>query len=103
MDNRHTFGNMAIVMFFFVQALDGICTYLSVRYTQSIEIEFNPLLRHLFHAWGVVPTLIWAKLLASVCAIILHLHHRHTAIIVVTLIYLIFAIIPGITLVYFSW
>ena len=94
MGDRNWFGNMAIVMFFIVQALDGACTYLGITYIRSVDIESNPLIHSLFHILGVEVTLIVTKLFASLCAIILHLHHRHTAIALLTFGYVLCAIIP---------
>jgi hypothetical protein len=61
---------LVLAIFLVAQVLDGALTYIGVR-EFGIQAEGNMLLTTLMHAWGAGPALIAAKLLASLCGLIL--------------------------------
>ncbi len=87
------FGNVVIVLFFIVQALDGILTYIGVT-TFGPSIEGNPILAFLIHAIGDAPALAGAKMTAAAFGIVLHLASVHRIVLALTAIYVGAAIIP---------
>ncbi len=76
-----------------VQVLDGVLTYLGVRIF-GLSIEANPLVAWYAGALGTVAGLIAAKLFAIGCASVLYVTARHRTVAVLTVIYLVFAIVP---------
>lgn len=90
---RLTRGELAIVVFFVVQALDAGLTYWGVTvYGRSIEA--NPLIASLMHSVGEGPALASAKVTAAGCGMILHLTGVHRIVAALTLFYLVAAIGP---------
>lgn len=88
-----TRGDIAILVFFVVQALDAAFTYWGVAaYGRSIEA--NPLIAHLMHAIGEGPALASAKFTAAACGMILHLTEVHRIVVALTVFYLAAAIGP---------
>jgi Domain of unknown function (DUF5658) len=88
-----TFGNVAIVLFFVSQALDGAFTYIGVL-TWGPTIEGNPLLAWLMAAVGPGTALASAKLAAAGFGMILHLAAVHRAVAILTAIYVSAALFP---------
>jgi uncharacterized membrane protein len=89
---RSWFGDIVLVVFLFAQVLDGAFTYLGVI---SLGVrEANPLIEHYMHAIGLGPSLAAAKLVASGCAIVLHVLTFHRMLAFLTLMYLSFAVLP---------
>lgn len=86
-------GELAIVVFFVVQALDAALTYWGIaRFGR--EIEANPLIAGLMESLGEGPALASAKFAAAGFGIVLHLTQVHRIVAVLTLFYLGAAIIP---------
>jgi len=86
-------GELAILVFFVVQALDAGLTYWGVaQYGQSIEA--NPLIAGLMHRIGEGPALASAKVAAAGCGMILHLTQVHRIVAALTAFYLCAAIGP---------
>ena len=88
-----TRGEIAILAFFFAQALDAAFTYWGVA-VHGREIEGNPLLASLMWSMGEGPALASAKLTAAGCGMILHLTHVHRIVAVLTLFYVCAALVP---------
>jgi hypothetical protein len=86
-------GDLAILAFFVVQALDAAFTYWGVA-QHGREIEGNPLLASLMFSMGEGPALASAKLAAAGCGMILHLTHVHRIVAVLTLFYVCAALVP---------
>ncbi len=93
------FGNIAILAFLIVQALDGGLTYLGVRL--GVAHEANPLLDWMMRSLGQGPALAGAKMLAGSCGIALHLTAGHRAVAALTGLYLAAAIVPWAALLFF--
>ena len=90
---RLTRGELAIVVFFVVQALDAALTYWGVVvYGRSIEA--NPLIANLMDSLGEGPALASAKVTAAGCGMILHLTGVHRIVAALTVFYLVAAIGP---------
>jgi hypothetical protein len=99
---RHTtFGNAVILLFFGVQAADGILTYLGVH-TLGRGVEANPLLVWLMQALGDGPALATAKLTAASLGAALHVMTVHRIVALLAGIYLIAAITPWVYLIFFT-
>jgi hypothetical protein len=86
-------GELVILLFFVVQALDAGLTYWGImRFGRSIEA--NPLLAQLMAALGDGPALVSAKCAAAGFGMVLHLTQVHRIVAVLTLFYLVAAVIP---------
>ncbi len=88
-----TRGEIAIMAFFLVQALDAAFTYWGLA-AFGHDIEGNPLLAGLMLSIGEGPALASAKLTAAGCGMILHLTHVHRIVAVLTAFYVCAAILP---------
>jgi hypothetical protein len=80
------------------QILDGILTYTGLRLL-GVEMEGNGLLRNMMHAYGLMPALCIAKLLAlvGVATLVLAAHRRkwlRPLIFALSAIYLGLAVVP---------
>lgn len=83
----------ALILFAALQVADGMMTAAgAAQYGPSIEA--NPLLAFLFGVAGTSATLVSVKLFAIVCATVLHLRAKHLALAVLTVVYLVAAIVP---------
>lgn len=94
--NRSTasgFGDLAVIAFLLVQALDGVLTYVGLV-TLGSHMEGNPVIASLMVAFGMGPGLAGAKLVAGTLGIALHLTGVHRLVAVLTAIYLAAAILP---------
>jgi hypothetical protein len=88
-----TFGNLAILGFLLVQWLDGVYTYLGI-YTWGPHIEANPLVSSAVAVAGPGVALYATKLFAVACGMVLHLRRIHRMVALLTLFYLVAAILP---------
>ena len=86
-------GELVILAFFVVQALDAAFTYWGVA-AHGRAIEANPLIASLMHAIGEGPALASAKVAAAGCGMILHLTQVHRIVAVLTAFYVCVAIGP---------
>jgi hypothetical protein len=86
-------GEIAILAFFLVQALDAAFTYWGVA-MHGRGIEANPLLASLMWSIGEGPALASAKLTAAACGMILHLTHVHRIVAALTAFYVCAALLP---------
>lgn len=89
---EEAFGNFVIVVFLVAQVLDGSFTYLGVS-SYGIS-EGNPLIAHFIERHGAGPSLTVAKILAVVCSMALHLVGMHRTLALLTLMYLMLAVLP---------
>lgn len=87
------FGDLAVLGFVCVQALDGAFTYLGIR-TWGPMIEANPLITSAASVAGLGAALTGAKLVAVTLGIGLHMHRVHGVVALLTAIYLAAAILP---------
>jgi uncharacterized membrane protein len=83
---------VVLATFLCAQVVDGLFTYLGI--SSFGWTEGNPLIAWYMHRFGVVPSLTGAKLMASMCALILHVLGYHKMLAVLTLLYLSVAILP---------
>lgn len=83
----------ALVIFAAIQLADGVMTAAgAAQYGTSIEA--NPLLAFLFGAVGTGATIVAMKLFAILCATLLHLREKYSALAILTVVYLFAAIVP---------
>ena len=87
------FGDIAVVTFMVVQALDGILTYLGVH-IWGPSVEANPLISSAVALAGVGVGVAIAKLFAVGLGMILHLRRVHGVVALLTAFYLAVAIVP---------
>jgi uncharacterized membrane protein len=87
------FGNVVIVLFLLAQAADGVLTYVGVT-TLGSRVEANPLLALLMTHFGEGAALVGAKILASSLGIALHLVGVHRLLAVLTVVYILGALLP---------
>jgi len=91
-ERRTWFGDTVLVVFLGVQILDGTLTYLGVHLFAISE--GNPLIAFYMNRVGVGPSLTVAKLVASGCAVVLHVLTFHRLLAVLAALYVGFAILP---------
>src|SRR5258706_1671974 len=94
---RSFFGDGVLLIFLFSQLADGAFTYLGVH-VFGLDIEATPILSWYIAAFGVGAALVAAKVLATTCAMTLHLTARHRTVGVLTILYLGMAVWPWVTL-----
>ena len=87
------FGDIAVVTFMVVQALDGILTYLGVH-IWGPSVEANPLISSAVSFAGVGIGVAMAKLFAVGLGMVLHLRRVHGVVALLTAFYLAVAIVP---------
>ena len=87
------FGDLMVLGFLLVQALDGVFTYLGVS-VWGPDIEGNPLILSAMSVAGMVPGLATAKLMAIGVGILLHLRRVHNLVAFLNVIYVAVAILP---------
>lgn len=87
------FGDIAVIIFLVVQALDGALTYLGVH-IWGPAIEVNPIVSSAVSLAGVGMGLAGAKLVAVAFGIVLHLRGVHNVIALLTAFYVAAAILP---------
>jgi hypothetical protein len=91
--NYSRFGDIAVITFMVVQALDGILTYLGVH-MWGPSVEANPLISSAVSIAGVGTGVAIAKLVAVGLGMILHLRRVHGVVALLTAFYLAVAIVP---------
>src|SRR6476646_6837702 len=87
------FGDIAVVTFMVVQALDGILTYLGVH-IWGPSVEAIPLISSAVSFAGVGTGVALAKIFAVGLGMILHLRRVHGVVALLTAFYLAVAIVP---------
>lgn len=87
------FGDIAVVTFMIVQALDGVLTYLGVH-IWGPSVEANPLISSAVAFAGVGTGVAVAKLFAVGLGMVLHLRRVHGVVALLTAFYLAVAIVP---------
>src|SRR4051812_11626608 len=92
-DGPSRFGDVVVVGFLIVQALDGAFTYLGLT-IWGPHVEANPLISAAVAAIGPAAALAVAKLTAAGFGIALHLQHVHTLVAALTTVYVVLAIVP---------
>jgi hypothetical protein len=90
---QNLFGDIAVVTFMIVQALDGIFTYLGVH-IWGASVEANALISSAVSFAGVGMGLAIAKLFAVSLGMVLHLRRVHIAVALLAAFYLAAAIVP---------
>ena len=90
---RFTYIAALWLAFISVQILDGVLTYIGVT-TFGVGVEANPLVAWYAGALGPAAGLVAAKLFAIACASVLYLTARHGTVALLTLVYVVFAIVP---------
>jgi hypothetical protein len=98
-NGRCRFGNIAVVLFLVMQALDGALTYVGVT-VMGLHMEANPVLAWMMEAMGCAAALTGAKLIASVLGIVLHLSSVHRIVAALAVFYLAVAVLPWLALLY---
>ena len=76
-----------------VQALDGVLSYVGVS-LHGPSIEANPLVAWYLAALGPAAGFTAAKLFAVLCGVVLYVTAHHRLVAILTLLYLVFAIVP---------
>jgi hypothetical protein len=97
---RSVFGDLVIVVFVTAQILDGMFTYLGIKFFGP-TIEANPLLFWMIHTVGEIPALAAAKGLALGLGAFLHLASVHRVVAVLAGLYIAAAVIPWTSLLFF--
>ena len=87
------FGDIAVVTFMIVQALDGILTYMGFH-IWGPTVEANPLISSAVAFAGVGTGVAVAKLFAVGLGMVLHLRRVHGVVALLTAFYLAVAIVP---------
>src|SRR5262249_36889363 len=87
------FGDIAVVTFMVVQALDGVLTYMGFH-IWGPTVEANPLISSAVSFAGVGTGVAMAKLFAVGLGMILHLRGVHGVVALLTAFYLAVAIVP---------
>ena len=83
----------ALALFASIQLADGVLTATGVAQFGA-GIEGNPLLQLVAASAGFVTTLVAAKIAAIMFAAVLHYKERHLALAILTLAYVVVAIVP---------
>ena len=91
--NSRTRAVWPLGLFAAVQVADAVMTFSGVQ-RFGFTAEANPLLSFYMTTWGVGVTLVGAKSIAIILAILLSLRSQHLIIAVLTLIYVVGAICP---------
>jgi nitrate reductase gamma subunit len=98
--SRSRFGDIIIIVFLLAQCLDGVFTYIGVL-TYGTAIEANPLMTALMSVVGHAPALAGSKTVAAGLGICLHVRQVHGAVALLALFYVIVAIVPWMTILFF--
>ena len=83
--------------FVVVQALDGAMSYVGVS-LHGPEIEGNPLVAWYLSALGPAVGFTMAKLFAVTCGAVLYMTARHRWVAILTIIYVVFAVVSWVGL-----
>ena len=95
------FGNLAVIGFMLVQYLDGFYTYAGLS-IWGLNIEANPLIRGTVGLVGPGTGLAVAKLVAIGFGMLLHLRGVHSAVAILTGVYVVLSIVPWTALLFLS-
>jgi hypothetical protein len=87
------FGDLIVLSFLVVQALDGGFTYLGIC-VWGPAIEANPLVSSTVDTFGLAAGLAAIKLTAVGLGIVLHLRRVHSLVALLTVVYVAVAILP---------
>lgn len=82
-----------LLAFVIVQTLDGAFTYMGVT-TFGSTIEANPVVAWYIGSMGVAVGLVGIKTVGLLCAATLHYCHRHWTLGLLTMLYLLAAVLP---------
>src|SRR5215467_11875424 len=91
--DNNRFGDIVVVTFMVVQALDGVLTYMGFH-IWGPTVEANPLISSAVSFAGVGTGVAMAKLFAVGLGMILHLRRVHGVVALLTAFYLAVAIVP---------
>lgn len=91
---------LVLVAFFGLQAADGALTFVGVQ-RFGVAAEANVLIVTAMHAWGALPALVGAKLLAASCGLLLFACSVHRVLALAAGAHLAFAVIPWLALLHF--
>jgi hypothetical protein len=91
--STNRFGDVSVVLFVVVQALDGILTYLGLH-LWGTSIEANPLVSSAVSFVGVGTGLAATKLFAVGLGMVLHLRQVHMVVACLAAFYIVAAIVP---------
>lgn len=97
---RELFGQIALLVFLLMQALDGMLTYIGVH-TYGLQMEGNPIVGWLMAVMGEAPALAAAKVTAGFFGIVLHLSAVHEAVAALAAFYLVVAIVPWVAVLFY--
>jgi uncharacterized membrane protein len=97
---RNLFGDVALLVFLLVQALDGVLTYVGIS-SYGPGAEANPLINWLMASIGEGPALTTAKVAAGFFGIALHLSAVHKAVALLALFYLAAAVLPWLAILFY--
>ena len=87
------FGDLAVLCFLVVQALDGVLTYIGIAWWGP-GIEANPIVSSAVAYAGAGAGLTATKLVAAGCGILLHVRRVHAVVAFLTAVYIAAAILP---------
>jgi hypothetical protein len=99
-NRRSIFGDVALIGFLLAQVFDGALTYVGMS-AFGPTVEANPLLGWLMSVVGQGPALTGSKVVAAAFGIALHLSSVHRAVALLTLFYIVVAIVPWLAILYF--
>lgn len=97
---RNLFGDVALLAFLLVQALDGVLTYIGIS-SYGPGAEANPLINWLMTSMGEGPALTTAKVAAGFFGIVLHLSAVHKAVALLAAFYLAAAVLPWLAILFY--
>jgi uncharacterized membrane protein len=97
---RNLFGDVALIGFLLVQALDGVLTYIGVS-SYGPAAEANPLINWLMASIGEGAALTTAKVAAGFFGIALHLSAVHKAVALLAVFYLAAAVLPWLAILFY--
>ena len=97
LDTPGLFGKVAIVMFVLAQCADGILTYKGVS-TWGVDVEANLLVVWVMSLAGIGPGFAIVKIAAIIFGVIIYGHGFCNVLATLTVVYLVFAILPWIYL-----
>jgi len=98
---RSRLGDLALLVFLLTQAFDGVLTYVGVK-TYGMHVEANPIISWMMVTFGQGVALAGAKGAAALFGILLHLSAVHKAVAVLAVFYVAVAIVPWVTVLYWS-
>lgn len=98
--SRWRFGDVILVVFLLAQCFDGVFTYIGVL-TYGLAIEANPLMTALMTSIGHAAALAGSKTVAAGLGICLHMREVHSAVALLAIFYMVVAIVPWVTILFF--